>query len=194
MADWLGGFLISRPVLADLSARFGGMTSEAWLAMTPEGKPLLEGVVRLSFPRVEVYVQRAASNTLRQALRWTDAEPVSSRSDVILLLISFCYPLFLNSPFNSGPLFDDSGGKGQSVGTVLSPEKCSYLLDFWSAIDKNKTEEILNTLPVFRRVTEPNAVFKDARDLLEYLGDYAGFLREATARDSYYFSFNDYSL
>lgn len=190
MSSNIGVRLISRPLMADLCARFGGVTSGAWNAMTPEAGSPPDGVVKLSlFPHDDSRDGYAILSTLGTGFEAADG--YFHGGDVVLRLLSFYWPLFTSSGFH----FDDSGGTIRAIGPVLAPERCRFLLDEWMSVDARAAEELLNRFPLFFDLTErPHARFRDARALLDVLGRYAEFLDQALARDSFYFSYDGNSL
>lgn len=131
-------------------------------------------------------------DTLTKALRRQDQ--VYLGGDVLLpslRLLSFYWPLFTSGGFR----FDDSGGAKPAIGPVIAPERCRYLLECWLSVDRPSIEGLLDQCPVFfDRDYRPHAKFLNAKALLDYLDCYAGFLDQAVALDSFYFSFDGNSL
>ena len=172
--------------MADLCTRFGGFTTKAWSAVTPERGGLPEGVFRLHLrPDPDSRLGFAVLNTLEPAYRKTTY--VREGGLILLRLLSFYWPLFTTY----GAQFNDSGGTAPPVGPVLSPEKCRYLIDCWRGIDMKAAETVLAELAIFPK--PPPAKhhgFGSAADLLGYLGCYAEFLTQAIDSDSFYCSYD----
>jgi hypothetical protein len=188
MSSFLGAFLISKPAMADICSRFGGLRAEALYAMTPEVGTPPEGVRRLRIrPDLDARLGYATFSTLHDALRNMDRHHSSHLGFGVVRLLSFYWPLFTSR----GATFDDSGGKDRAIGPVLGPEKCRYLVDCWDSIDLAATETLLDQYPIFFDLQHrPHASFPNAKSLLEYLGCYADFLKQAVACDSFYFSYD----
>ena len=186
MSSFIAAFLISRPLMSDLCARFGGMTIAAWSAITPDGSSPPEGVVRLYVrPDPDSRYGYELFSTLHEALRQLDRYEAHHKGIDLVRLLSFYWPLFTSR----GPTFDDSGGKMRAIGPVLSPERCRYLLDCWLLIDTSGAEKVLDSFSLFFHPTErPHARFRSAKQMLTYLNCYAEFLDQAVTRDSFYFS------
>ncbi|HWQ91505.1 MAG TPA: hypothetical protein VN673_07520 [Clostridia bacterium] len=190
MSSTIGVLLISRPLIAHLRERFGGITSAAWNAMTPEVGSPPEGLVRLSlFPYDDSRFGYAILNTLDKAYQGTGG--YLHEGDAVFRLLSFYCPLFTSGSFR----FDDSGGTARAIGPVLAPERCRYILEHWISVDTAVIEEQLNHQPIFFDLAErPHAGFRNAKGLLDLLGRYASFLDQAVSCDSFYFSYDGNSL
>jgi hypothetical protein len=174
--------------MADLCARFEGIRADAWRAMIPEGGSPPDGVIQLYIrPDSDARLGYAVLNRLYEAILNMPANHTYQQASGIVRLLSFYWPLHTSA----GATFDDSGGKNRAIGPVLAPNKCQYLLDCWTTIDRPATEALLDRLPIFFELTRrPHAKFANATDLLDYLSRYAEFLQEAVTRDSFYFSFD----
>jgi hypothetical protein len=174
--------------MSELCTRFGGMTTAAWNAITPEVGSPPEGVIKLRVrPDPDSRDGYEVFSTLHHALQHLDRHQGHWKGIGVVRLLSFYWPVFTSS----GATFDDSGGKVRAIGPVLSPEKCRYLLDCWRSIDAIDVEKVLDGYPIFFDLKErPHARFGSAKGLLTYLSCYAGFLEQAVVCDSFYFSYD----
>lgn len=191
MSSNIGVRLISRPLMADLCARFDGITSKAWHEMTPETGSPPEGMLKLSlYPYDDSRYGYAIVDTLGRAFAEAN-ESHSKGRDSLLRLLSFYHPLSASSGFP----FDDSGGSARAIGPVLAPERCQYVLDYWLTVETRAAEEELNRYSLFFDLAErPHAKFQNGAALLALLGRYASFMDQAVASDSFYFSYDGNSL
>ncbi len=191
MRPCTGVYLISKPLMAYLRTRFGGVTSAACEALTPRPGYGLEGSVKLTLsPQDDSKYGYAILYALCRALAEA-SERHAQEADALLQLISFYRPLYTSAGFG----FDDSGGATRAIGPVLAPERCRDLLGYWVSIDRRAMEKHLAKYPIFFDWEErPHEEFHSAGQLLGLLGRHAAFLRQAVGRDWFYFSYDSVSL
>jgi hypothetical protein len=87
-----------------------------------------------------------------------------------------------------GNVVNDSSQK-ETLGAILSPERCMGLQKHWRSVDVDRFCQLLDEYIGLWEPIRPPVNFRDGAHVFEYISCYALALEEAINRDSYYVSF-----